>query len=126
MDCNRRTFLATCAAGAAYPADTRRVGDRGSRQTAGALPFPALRQRVNGHPLIYLDSAATTLRPQTVIDELASFYATDNANPSPVHTVAARAAQRLAVARQTVARFINAPDSHEAEALLSERGPHPP
>lgn len=108
MDCNRRTFLATCAAGTAYPAGTRRVGDRLSRQTAGALPFPALRQRVNGHPWIYLDSAATTLRPQTVIDELAGFYATDNANPSPVHTVAARAAQRLAVARQTVARFINA------------------
>jgi cysteine desulfurase / selenocysteine lyase len=75
--------------------------------------FPALRQRANGHPLVYLDSAATTLRPQCVIDALVDFYSTDNANPSPVHALARRAGERLGVARQTIARFINAPSPSE-------------
>ena len=66
-----------------------------------------------GRPLAYLDSAATTLRPQAVIDALTEFYATDNANPAPVHTLARRAASRLTAARQTVARFINAPSPNE-------------
>ena len=77
------------------------------------MSFPALRQHVGGHPLTYLDSAATTLRPQAVIDALADFYATDNANPAPVHMLARRALARLASARQTVARFINAPSPSE-------------
>src|SRR4026208_2456918 len=75
--------------------------------------FPALRQQIEGRPLTYLDSAATTLRPQAVIDAIADFYATDNANPAPVHTLARRAASRLSAARQTVARFINAPSPNE-------------
>jgi selenocysteine lyase/cysteine desulfurase len=58
--------------------------------------FPALRQHVNAHPLSFLDSAATTLRPQSVIDALVEYYSTDNANPSPVHT--------LPVAQPTVSR----------------------
>ena len=48
-----------------------------------------------------------------MIDALADFYATDNANPAPVHTLARRAASRLTAARQTVARFINAPSPNE-------------
>jgi cysteine desulfurase/selenocysteine lyase len=75
--------------------------------------FPALRQRVNDQPLVFLDSAATTLRPQSVIDALVDYYSTDNANPSRVHTLASRAADRLAAARQTVARFVNATDATE-------------
>src|SRR4030095_5481058 len=75
--------------------------------------FPALSQVVNGHRLTYLDSAATTLRPQSVIDALVDYYSTDNANPSPVHTLASRAARRLADAGATVARFINANDPGE-------------
>ena len=82
-----------------------RIGCSGAEWTS---VFPGLRQRVNDHPLIYLDSAATTLRPQPVIDALVRFYSTDSANPSPVHTVASRAAERLRSARETVARFINA------------------
>jgi cysteine desulfurase/selenocysteine lyase len=78
-----------------------------------AASVPALRQQVAGRQLAYLDSAATTLRPQAVIDALTNFYATDNANPAPVHTLARRAAARLAAARQTVARFINAPSPGE-------------
>lgn len=58
---------------------------------------------------IYLDSAATTHRPQAVIDAIASFYARDNANPAAVlHRSARRAHERLERARQVVARFINA------------------
>ena len=75
--------------------------------------FPALRQTVHGQPLTYLDSAATTLRPQSVIDALVQYYSSDNANPSRVHTLASRAADHLAAARQTVARFINAADPSE-------------
>jgi cysteine desulfurase/selenocysteine lyase len=75
--------------------------------------FPALRQEVNGHRLSFLDSAATTLRPQSVIDALVDYYSTDNANPSRVHTLASRAADRLAGARDTLARFVNARDSAE-------------
>jgi cysteine desulfurase/selenocysteine lyase len=75
--------------------------------------FPALQQRVNDHPLSFLDSAATTLRPLSVIDALVDYYSTDNANPSRVHTLASRAADRLAGARQTLARFVNATDPAE-------------
>jgi cysteine desulfurase/selenocysteine lyase len=75
--------------------------------------FPALRQQINGHPLTFLDSAATTLRPQSVIDALVDYYSTDNANPARVHTLAGRAADRLAAARLELARFVNASDSSE-------------
>jgi cysteine desulfurase/selenocysteine lyase len=71
-------------------------------------PFPALEQRVNGQKLVFLDSAATTLRPQSVIDALVDYYSTDNANPTRVHTLGSRAADRLADARATLARFVNA------------------
>jgi cysteine desulfurase / selenocysteine lyase len=82
-------------------------------QHAWPSTFPALRQRVNEHPLAFLDSAATTLRPQSVIDALVEYYSTDNANPSRVHTLASRASDRLSSARQTLARFVNAADSSE-------------
>jgi cysteine desulfurase/selenocysteine lyase len=75
--------------------------------------FPALRQEVNRYPLIYLDSAATTLRPQPVIDALVDYYSTDNANPAPVHRLAARAAERLTRAREKVAEFVHAADWSE-------------
>ncbi|OFW42131.1 MAG: hypothetical protein A3J29_05150 [Acidobacteria bacterium RIFCSPLOWO2_12_FULL_67_14b] len=82
--------------------------------TAWREQFPALAQLVNGHPLAYLDSAATTLRPRAMIDELSRFDASDNANPSAtLHTLARRAAQRYAAARQRVASFLNAADPGE-------------
>jgi cysteine desulfurase/selenocysteine lyase len=84
-----------------------------SRVQPSAAPFPALRQQIGDRPLTYLDSAATTLRPQVVIDALVDFYTTDNANPAPVHTLARRAASRLTAARRTVARFINAASPDE-------------
>jgi len=113
MTPNRRQFLSTLAAAGLV---ARPSAARGAQQTASASwpsTFPALQQRINGAPLTFLDSAATTLRPQSVIDAVAHFYATDNANPSRVHTLASRAADRLAEARQTLARFVNAADPSE-------------
>ena len=109
---DRRHFLSLFAVTAAHPLGLSSADGR-SLQQPGAASFPALRQQIGGRPLTYLDSAATTLRPQAVIDALADFYATDNANPAPVHTLARRAASRLTAARQTVARFINAPSPNE-------------
>ena len=111
MTLNRRHFMSMLPLAAAPGALASGGGGSQSQPTAGS--FPALRQQVGGRELVYLDSAATTLRPQQVIDALAEFYATDNANPAPVHTLARRAAARLSAARQTVARFINAPSPNE-------------
>jgi cysteine desulfurase / selenocysteine lyase len=71
--------------------------------------FPALAEKVNGHPLIYLDSAATTQRPRAVVDAIANFYLHDNANPSKsLHVLARSSAALYEKARATVARFLNA------------------
>ncbi len=76
--------------------------------------FPALAQRVNGHPLVFLDSAATTLRPNAVIDAIAEFYRRDNANPSAtLHTLARRSNDHYEGARRTVAELIHARDPSE-------------
>jgi cysteine desulfurase/selenocysteine lyase len=76
--------------------------------------FPALGQQVNGQPLAYLDSAATTLRPRAVIDAVSRFYESDNANPAAaLHTLARRAAEQYGTARATVARFLNASAASE-------------
>ncbi|HKS06936.1 MAG TPA: aminotransferase class V-fold PLP-dependent enzyme [Gemmatimonadaceae bacterium] len=76
--------------------------------------FPALKQEINGKPLAYLDTAATALRPQAVIDAIANFYAHDNANPGgALHTLARRANAAMESARAAVASFINAPDPLE-------------
>ena len=114
MNATRREFLSTCAVAGLVTRDGV-SGEEVQSVTQRAWPsaFPALRQQVNGHPLTFLDSAATTLRPQSVIDALVDYYSTDNANPSRVHTLASRAADRLAAARQDVARFVNAPDPSE-------------
>ena len=111
---SRRQFLSACAAVGLF-APPFSIGTGGQDATEPTWPstFPALRQQVNGHPLTFLDSAATTLRPQSVIDALVDYYSTDNANPSRVHTLASRAADRLAAARQAVAQFVNAPDPNE-------------
>jgi len=76
--------------------------------------FPALDQRIEGHPLVYLDSAASTQRPLEVIDAIAEFYRRDNANPSAtLHALARRANDRYEGARETVAEFIHAQDPSE-------------
>ncbi|MGL6557255.1 aminotransferase class V-fold PLP-dependent enzyme [Aeromonas dhakensis] len=76
--------------------------------------FPALAQEVNGHPLVYLDNAATTQKPKAVLDEINHYYRADNANVHrAAHALSGRATRAFEDARETVARFINAPRSHE-------------
>ncbi|HLU24390.1 MAG TPA: cysteine desulfurase [Longimicrobiales bacterium] len=76
--------------------------------------FPALAQEVNGHPLIYLDSAATAQRPRSVIETVAEFYRRDNANVHRgLYDLSRRATERYEAARETVARFVNAADPAE-------------
>ncbi|MDO9103885.1 MAG: family 2A encapsulin nanocompartment cargo protein cysteine desulfurase [Methylovulum sp.] len=76
--------------------------------------FPILQERVNGRPLIWLDNAATTQKPQCVIDRLAYFYRHENSNiHRAAHELAARATDAYEDARDTVARFLHASASDE-------------
>ena len=76
--------------------------------------FPALQLRSHGHPLVYLDNAATTQKPQAVIDATSRFYAHDNA---PVHRAAYELAERATTAfenaREKVREFLGAKDKKE-------------
>ncbi|MGE3726050.1 MAG: cysteine desulfurase [Candidatus Sericytochromatia bacterium] len=74
--------------------------------------FPILKQRVNGEPLIYLDNAATTHKPQGVIDSLVRYYSEQNANVHRgVHTLSQQATDAFEAVREQVAGFIHAPTS---------------
>lgn len=76
--------------------------------------FPILHQEVNGQPLVYLDNAATTQKPQAVIDALVHYYTYDNSNVHRgAHTLADRATRHFEESRQTVQKFINAKDDAE-------------
>jgi cysteine desulfurase/selenocysteine lyase len=76
--------------------------------------FPILSERVNGKPLVWLDNAATTQKPQSVIDRLAHFYAHENSNiHRGAHTLAARSTDAYEAAREKVRRFLNAPSVNE-------------
>jgi cysteine desulfurase/selenocysteine lyase len=76
--------------------------------------FPALDQKVHGHPLIYLDSAATTQRPRAVLDAVSDFYLADNANVHRgIHELSRRATDRYEAARARVAAFLGATDPAE-------------
>jgi cysteine desulfurase/selenocysteine lyase len=76
--------------------------------------FPILHERVNGHPLIWLDNAATTQKPQSVIDRLSYFYEHENSNiHRAAHELAARATDAYEDARTKVAHFLNASSSKE-------------
>jgi len=76
--------------------------------------FPALDQTVNRQPLAYLDSAATTQRPEAVLTALLDYYRHDNANPGgTLHARARRAYEQYESARRTLAAFVNAADPEE-------------
>ncbi|MDR2260659.1 MAG: cysteine desulfurase [Azoarcus sp.] len=76
--------------------------------------FPVLAETVNGRPLVWLDNAATTQKPQAVIDRLAYFYAHENSNiHRAAHELAARATDAFEAARETVRRFVNARSANE-------------
>ncbi|NMN59903.1 cysteine desulfurase/selenocysteine lyase [Xanthobacter sp. SG618] len=71
--------------------------------------FPILQQSVHGKPLIWLDNAATTQKPQAVIDRLTHFYEHENSNiHRAAHALAARATDAYEAAREKVRRFLNA------------------
>ena len=76
--------------------------------------FPILKQRVNGHPLAWFDNAATTQKPQSVIDAISRFYENDNSNiHRGAHTLAARATDAYEKARDKVRDYIGAGSSSE-------------
>ncbi|MFA1821368.1 cysteine desulfurase [Virgibacillus oceani] len=76
--------------------------------------FPILQQEVNGHPLVYLDSSATSQKPQAVIEAVENYYRHDNSNVHRgVHTLGTRATEKYEGARDKVRRFINAASTQE-------------
>jgi cysteine desulfurase/selenocysteine lyase len=98
------------------------ISDFGMRHSAGGefdpqairREFPILQERVHGHRLVWLDNAATTQKPQVVIDRLSYFYEHENSNVHRAsHTLAARATDAYEGARATVRRFLNAPSVSE-------------
>ena len=76
--------------------------------------FPVLRQKVNGHDLVWLDNGATTQKPNQVIDKISDYYRNYNSNiHRGAHTLAARATDAYEEAREKVQHFINAGSSEE-------------
>lgn len=108
-------------AGVGVPAASPTVSQ--SEPLAGDVPFdvnavrrdfPILSETVNGRRLVWLDNAATTQKPRSVIDRLAHFYAHENSNiHRAAHELAARSTDAYEGARQKVQRFINAPSIDE-------------
>jgi cysteine desulfurase/selenocysteine lyase len=73
-----------------------------------------LAREVNGHPLVYLDNAATTQKPQAVLAAMDAYYRTTNANVHRgVYTMAEEATEQYEGARESVAALINAPDTEQ-------------
>ena len=82
--------------------------------------FPILHEHVNGKPLIWLDNAATTQKPQAVIDRISYFYERENSNVHrAAHALAARSTDAFEAAREKVRRFLNAPSD---ETIVWVRG----
>ncbi|PBI90740.1 Cysteine desulfurase [Flavobacterium sp. ACN2] len=76
--------------------------------------FPILRETVNGKPLVWFDNAATTQKPQSVIDRIAYFYEHENSNiHRAAHELAARASDAYEAAREKVKNFLNASSVNE-------------
>src|SRR5690625_7621543 len=82
--------------------------------------FPIVGQEVNGHPLVYLDSTATSQTPLKVIEAVDAYYRQDNSNVHRgVHTVGSKATDLYEGAREKVQKFINAKSSTE---IIYNRG----
>ncbi|MDO7667442.1 MAG: aminotransferase class V-fold PLP-dependent enzyme, partial [Pseudomonadota bacterium] len=76
--------------------------------------FPILHQQINGHPLVYLDNAATSQKPNQVIDAVANYYRQDNANVHRgVHRLSQRATDAYEGARDKIRDFVNAQSDKE-------------
>ena len=106
-------------AGAARPASGPAVGRAG--QGAGTFDverirqdFPILRRQIRGRPLVYLDNAATTQKPQAVLDALTEYYTSSNANVHRgVHLLSELATEAHEAARERVRAFLNARSTRE-------------
>ena len=82
--------------------------------------FPILHQEINGHPLVYLDSAASSQKPRSVIDAVSKYYELDHSNVHRgVHSLGSRATDAFEGAREKVAKFLNSPSS---EQIIFTRG----
>src|SRR5207244_11936216 len=76
--------------------------------------FPILQQTINGHPLVYLDSASTSQKPLAVLEAMDGYYRGYNANVHRgIYEIGERATAAYEEARVRTARFINAPNAHE-------------
>ena len=96
------------------PALNRPLRQAGFDPYAVRREFPILNERIHGRRLVWLDNAATTQKPQTVIDRLSYFYAHENSNVHrAAHTLAARATDAYENARATVARFLGASSARD-------------
>jgi len=88
---------------------TQTTGDLIINGRAVREDFPILHQQVQGNPLVYLDNAATTQKPQAVIDAVARFYRCDNANVHRgIHTLSERATAQFEAVRSRIQAFIGA------------------
>ena len=69
--------------------------------------FPILKQTINGHPLVYMDNAATSQKPTTVIESISNYYSEYNSNVHRgVHTLSQRATDLFEKSRESVSNFI--------------------
>ena len=81
--------------------------------------FPIFKQKINGKPLVYLDSANSAQKPKTVIDEISRFYETEFSNVGrSVHTLAVKATNRFEQTRDIVKSYINA--KHREEIVFTK------
>jgi cysteine desulfurase / selenocysteine lyase len=99
------------------PEPVRAAGESSSAAFDPAViraDFPILAREINGHPLVYLDSASSSQKPAVVIDAVADYYREYNANVHRgIYTIGEQATAAYEEARSRVGRFINAPESHE-------------
>ena len=104
------------SSGLTDPPATSGTGNHGAELDVRAVreDFPILDQSVDGKPLVYLDSAASSQKPRQVIDAISTYYMRDHANVHRgVHELARRATEAYEGSRARVARWVNAADPHE-------------
>ena len=81
--------------------------------------FPIFNQKINGKPLVYLDSANSSQKPKIVIDEISRFYENDYSNVGrSVHTLAVKATNKFEETRDIVKSYINA--KHREEIIFTK------
>ena len=82
--------------------------------------FPIFSQKINGKPLVYLDSANSSQKPKSVIDKISNFYETEFSNVGrSVHTLAVKATNRFEATRDKVQKYLNA--KHREEIIFTKR-----